>query len=326
MELMVEGVIYNDIGVRILKYFDTKDIQTFISPKSLIHSIERFYQERPIVHIPERLHLDDEENTVLIMPAFDPDYYAIKLVGVAPRNHELDKPSIHGTVLLHNRKTLEPLAFFDGQAVTAIRTGAIGGLSMKYLAKQSAESIGIVGTGVQGWSHLEAAIAVRDIKRVFLYNRSLEKLNSFKKQVQTEFPHLDVITTNCEDLIKASDIIVTTTTSNKPVLPDLPPIEWDGKHIVAVGSFKPSMQELPNTLLQHTNPIYVDTNTALTESGDIIKAKELQGENFLSYTLEDIVQQHVKPAPYTVFKSVGMSLFDLITVKLIYEEYFQTIV
>ena len=304
-----------------MKYFREEDIAQLISEKGLIDEIERFYINNPEVVVPDRIHIEDRKNTILIMPAIDTDYYAIKLVGVSPNNKKMDKPSIHGTVILHDRNTLEPLAFFDGKAVTAIRTGAIGGLSIKYLSKESASSIGIVGTGVQGWNHLAAALAVRDIKKVFLYNRSFDQLQLFRQQVLNKYPNLEVISTSVEQLIKGSDIIITTTTSATPVLPELDILDWEGKHIVAVGSFKPTMQELPNSLLQHATPMFVDTLTALTESGDMIKASELQGSRGVFYTLEDVVKgSHEISSSFTLFKSVGMSLFDLITAKYIYEK------
>ncbi len=303
-----------------MKYFDEKEIYKLVSMESLIHELDRYFQEKPEVMLRDRIHLDDQDNTVLIMPAFDPDYYAIKLVGVAPRNKDINKDTIHGTMILHDRETLEPLAFMDGKAVTSLRTGAIGGLSMKYLAKESADRVGIVGTGVQGWSHLEASIAVREIKKVFLHNRSLEKLQTFKERIHGEYPGISVEGVDVDTLVESSDIIVTTTTSTSPVLPDLESEAWEGKHIVAVGSYKPAMQELPEKLLQSTKPIFVDTTTALTESGDMIKAKELQGDEARFYTLEDMIQRKQGQVPYTLFKSVGMALFDLITAKFIYEK------
>ncbi|MCF6411749.1 ornithine cyclodeaminase family protein [Pseudalkalibacillus salsuginis] len=232
----------------------------------------------------------------------------------------INKDTIHGTMILHDRETLELLAFMDGKAVTALRTGAVGGLSMKYLAKESADRVGIVGTGVQGWSHLEASIAVRDIKKVFLHNRSLEKLQTFKERIHDEYPGISVEGVDVDTLVESSDIIVTTTTSTSPVLPDLETEAWEGKHIVAVGSYKPAMLELPEKLLQSTKPIFVDTTTALTESGDMIKAKELQGDEARFYTLEDMIQGKQGQVPYTLFKSVGMALFDLVTAKFIYEK------
>lgn len=82
------------------------------------------------------------------------------------------------------------------------------------------------------------------------------------------------------------------------------------------------MQELPDTLLKETNPIFVDTPTALTESGDMLRAKELQGEDARFMTLEEIVGHSSisDKQRYTVFKSVGMALFDLIAAKTIYEK------
>lgn len=302
-----------------MKYFSETEVHQSIPINLLIEKIEDFYLHQTDVNIPERFHLHDGENTVLIMPAFDLDYYAIKLVGVAPQNKQLNKPSIYGTVILHNRKTLEPLAIFDGKAITSIRTGAIGGLSIKYLSKETAENIGIVGTGVQGWSHLLAAIAVRNIKKVYLYNRSSEKSESFKRRVKTKYPHLKVVTTNIHNLIISSDIIVTTTTSYTPVLPDIHPNVWREKLIVAVGSFKPTMQELPDSLLKQTSSFYVDTKTALTESGDMLKAQELHEKNLHISTLKDIIQKQIKPSSITIFKSVGMALFDLLTAKFIFE-------
>ncbi|WP_408008989.1 NAD(P)-binding domain-containing protein [Pseudalkalibacillus sp. A8] len=192
-------------------------------------------------------------------------------------------------MILHDRKTLEPVAFMDGKAVTALRTGAIGGLSMKYLAKESADRVGIVGTGIQGWSHLQASIAVRGFKKVFLHNRSPEKLQTFKERIHVEYPDISVEGADVENLVETSDIIVTTTTSTSPVLPDLETEAWEGKHIVAAGSYKPAMQELPEKLLQFTKPIYVDTSTALTESGDD-QGNGAPRENALFYTLEDMIE------------------------------------
>ncbi|MBM7663003.1 ornithine cyclodeaminase [Bacillus mesophilus] len=304
-----------------MNFFNEEQIKSLVSIKELTDELEVFYRNKTEVIIPERLHLDDGDNTVLIMPAFDPDYYAIKLVGVAPHNKVICKPSIHGTVILHNRHTLEPLAMFDGPAITSLRTGAIGGLAMRYLARESAESIGIVGTGIQGWSHLEAALGERNIKKVYLYNRSNHALERFKKRLESQFPDQEVSAVNVEELTHASDIIVTTTTSDIPVLPDIPPKLLLGKLIVAVGSFKPTMQEIPNPILRAAHPIYVDTLTALKESGDMKKAQELQGNGLQIQTLDNLVNFKTtnSTSPFILFKSVGMSLFDLLTVKCIYE-------
>ncbi|MGM7703548.1 ornithine cyclodeaminase family protein [Pseudalkalibacillus sp. Hm43] len=304
-----------------MKLINETEIREKVTVGKLIEKMDAYLSENREMEMIDRMHMEDEGNTVLIMPSFDPDYYAIKLAGVAPGNRELQKPTIHASVILHDRNTLEPLAFMDGTAITELRTGAIGGLSMKYLSKKSARSIGIVGTGIQGWSHLEAGMAVRDIEEVYLHNRSPEKLEAFKNRVREAYPDVTVKSASVEELVESSDIIVTTTTSSTPVLPDREPSFWEGKHIVAVGSFRPDMQELPESLLKIQQTFFVDTPTALKESGDMLKAKELHGDGIRFSSLTEFMDRSNEiEQPFTVFKSVGMALYDLITAKTIYEQ------
>lgn len=306
-----------------MHFFSAAEIESAISIERLVNVFEKAFKQQEEFKVPNRMHISDGDNTALLMPVFDQDYYAIKLVGVAPHNSLLNKSSIHGTVLLHDRKTFEPIAMFDGQSVTALRTGAIGGLGIRYLAKRRAETIGIVGTGVQGWSHLKAAIAVRPIKQVFLFNRNIEKAEAFANKIREVYPMIEVYCSNIEDLVRHSEIIVTATTSTSPVLPDLASSMWEGKLIVAVGSFKPNMQELPRSLLEATSTFFIDTINAINESGDIIRAKEIHGNSFQYQSIDQIVQMNPDIGRIGIFKTVGSALFDLLTVRAVYEAFYQ---
>jgi ornithine cyclodeaminase len=303
-----------------MKFFDENEIENTVNFRELIDCYHQFFRSNAPMCVPERIHIDDNQNTVLIMPAFDSNYYGIKLVGVAPGNRDKKKSIINGNVILHKRDTLEPLALLDGSSVTAVRTGAVGGLAMKLLAEESACCLGIIGTGVQGWSHLLAACAIRDIKKVYVYNRSEEKLLNFINKVKTEFPQLEIVSENPETVIKYSDIIVTTTSSEKPVFTYINEKAKSPKLFIAVGSFKPSMQELPDSLLEAVSPIYVDTLTASKESGDLIKAQLLQGDDYKAVSFEEMIKNEYKHSDLTLFKSVGNAAFDLLAVKYIYEK------
>ncbi|MBP1949827.1 ornithine cyclodeaminase family protein [Virgibacillus litoralis] len=303
-----------------------KEINKAISMRDVIDSIENYYLQNKSSNeiTPDRMHIDDEDNTALLMPAFYGDYYATKLVGVAPNNTKLDKPSIHGLMVLYNRKTLEPLMTFDAMPITALRTGALGGLGMKYLSDQNASSIGIIGTGTQGWSHLQSACAVRSIETVYVYNRSNKKLKEFITKAKNEYPDLTVRQAELPELIRSSDIIITTTTSKTPVLPDMDPSVWKGKQVMAVGSFKPSMQELPDSFLSAVDEFYVDAYSAFHESGDMIRAKHFGANENNTLSLEKMIKQQHRPTNISgktlLFKSVGIGIFDLITSKEIYEK------
>jgi ornithine cyclodeaminase len=62
-----------------------------------------------------------------------------------------------------------------GDKIGALRTGAIGGVAIKYMASAGAQTIGIIGSGQQARTQLQAAACVRNIKSVKVYSRSQQK-------------------------------------------------------------------------------------------------------------------------------------------------------
>ncbi|MYL32598.1 hypothetical protein GLW05_03205 [Pontibacillus yanchengensis] len=305
-----------------LMKFISEDITKYITVKDIIEEYEHFHSQRDNQGMinPDRMHVEDDSRTALLMPAFYENYYAVKLVGVAPRNIDIGKPMVHSTMTLYKRDTMEPLITFDGNKLTGIRTAAIGGLGMKYLAPKDAATLGIVGTGVQAWTHLEAALSVRDIHTLYVYSRKEEKVAAFTEKVQEHFPNLNVVTPNLRDLIRKSEIIVTATGSSIPVLPEVDPSQWEAKHITAVGSFNPTMQEIPDSILRGIPSIFVDQPTARKESGDMIKAGELRDDTEFT-TIEEVVQkgENMEINQVNLFKCVGSSIYDLLATKKLYE-------
>ncbi|WP_026691466.1 ornithine cyclodeaminase family protein [Alteribacter aurantiacus] len=301
-------------------------INELISMSDVIKAIEDFYinGDQESVHVPERMHEEDGDNTILLMPSFFEGYYGTKLVGVAPNNPNLGKDTINALMLLSKRETMEPVALMDAQGITALRTGALGGISMKYLSREDSSTVGIIGTGVQGFSHLQAACAVRPIKKVYVYSRKRENVDRYIEKVNKHFPELEVTFAETEDLMKQSDIIVTATSSKTSVLPELSEEELAGKHIVGCGSFRPFMQEIPDYVFDRAEHAYVDTLTALKECGDMISAKENGLKDEHIFTLEDLIKGGERFASekeaFTVFKSVGMAIYDLVTAILIYKK------
>ncbi|GGD25657.1 ornithine cyclodeaminase family protein [Pontibacillus salipaludis] len=305
-----------------------EEITEHYSMQETMQAIESFYKTGDDSYIsPDRMHINDGKNTALLMPAFYGDYYATKLVGVAPENSQVGKDTIHGLMILHDRKTMEPLLLCDAIAITALRTGALGGLGMSYLARKDAKTLGIIGTGTQGWSHLQSALVARDIEEVHIFNRTKEKAEAFKERAEQAFPNVTFSISTAETLVRDSDIIVTTTTSTEPVLPNLSPAEWKGKLLVGVGSFRPDMQEISDDVLRNAEEIYVDAPSALHESGDMIRAKALRSNLEDAWDLEKIItKEHAPKAPeekLIVFKSVGASIFDLVVFQSIYEKLYQ---
>jgi alanine dehydrogenase len=73
----------------------------------------------------------------------------VKWVSVYPNNWRQNLPSVMATIILCDANTGCPLAVMDGTYITNIRTGAAGGVAVKYLARRDSSVIGIVGAGTQ---------------------------------------------------------------------------------------------------------------------------------------------------------------------------------
>lgn len=306
-------------------HLDYDEVHALITMNEVIETIEKYYlDDRDAdVLIPERLFIHDHDNTALLKPSFYKNYYGVKLIGIAPGNVKIKEPTLRGIFLLNDRRTMKPLGLFDARSITALRTGAISGLSMKYLAKKEASRVGVIGTGDQGWSHLQAACAVRPIKEVFVHNRSPERMESFIERAKRHFSGVTIKPLPVRELVDQADIIILTTTSDDPVMPDDEDLDLKGKHIAAAGAFKPHMQEIPDAVIRNAARIFVDTHAAFQESGDMLKAKQFGKTEDKVPTLKDLVRaggSH-REDEYTIFKSVGKSIYDILTAQLIYEKY-----
>ncbi|NYF25633.1 ornithine cyclodeaminase family protein [Sporosarcina sp. JAI121] len=309
-----------------MHFINDQEIRSLISMKDIIDTIEDYYlndgEKKSLV--PERLFINDDDNSALLMPSFYEDYYGAKLIGIAPGNATIGEATLRGIFLLNDRKTMKPLAIMDARTITAMRTGAVSGLGMKYLAANDTETIGVIGTGDQGWSHLQAACAVRSVMRVLVYNRSKERLDNFMEKAKGEFPTIRFEISDPEIIVKEAQIIITTTTSKSPVVPYDGQIELTGKHFAGSGAFKSFMQEIPDSIIKEADHIFADTHAAFSECGEMINARKFGHSEETIPELKTLVQRgenEEMKQKITVFKSVGISIFDILTAKLIYERY-----
>ena len=282
--------------------------------KDAIETLETYYQQETEGYAPERLHIKDRENTMLLMPGFTALTSGTKIVTVAPGNKEKDLKLIHGLMVLNERETGKPIALCDAGYITEVRTGAIGGLGIKYLSRKDVRTLGIIGTGIQGESQLRAAMEVRNFEKVYFYSRTQENRAAYRHKMSAEFPHVNFIESSPEEIKVKCDVIVGATNSSTPVLPETVH-GWEGKLLVSVGSFRPDMTELPEVVWDIAAIVGVDTASAWKESGDMLKAKEKGWSDKDVFTLSSLIKQgerKIKDRDTNLFKSVGNALFDVI--------------
>ena len=274
--------------------------------------------------MPDRLSVSCGGRDVLIlMPCVAGGSIVTKTLTIYPDNPARNRPMIDGIVMLASQADGEILALMDAKAITAMRTGAVTGTSIRYLARSDARSVGLVGCGTQGYYQLMYACAAREITRVTVYDVVPTAIPGFVEKAAQSLPGIEIqVAESTEAVARNSDIVITATTARSPVFPDDPEL-FKGKHLVAIGSFQPEVREYPDAVFSLVEKVWVDIAFAKEESGELIIPldKGILREEQLE-TLGGLIQSGRAPERglygTTFFKTVGMALFDLTTARLAY--------
>ena len=289
-------------------------------------ALREFSAGRTITPIRTSLAFGQSQNTALVMPSIAEELkgLGLKVVNVVPGNHKVGKKTINGVVMLFDFDTGEPMALLEGSYLTKIRTGALSGVATKYLSRQDSKILCLIGTGEQATGLLEAVLAVRDIEKDILYNRTEQKAHEFANYISERFSNEVLVYKDANMAVREADIMITATNSASPVF--LEPLR-PGVHINAVGSFRPEMQELPSYAIASSDKVVVESReAALEETGDL-KIPILEGgfsSDRIYAELGEIVSGEKtgreNDDEITVFKSVGLAVVDIIVAKYVYEK------
>jgi ornithine cyclodeaminase len=299
-----------------MRYLSSQDLADLLSPAQVIGTIEHGlgdYAARKAI-VPIRQHTDFGESTLLTMPAIGNKVFGTKVVSVVPSNASRNLPVIHGLMILSDKSTGVPLVVMDAAMLTAQRTGAIGALAVKYTTPPEMDCLGIIGTGVQATWQVIFACAVRNISTVFFVGRSDGNAQRFTERLSRYLPRVRVI--RCQhaaELLRSTPAVICATTASDPVLPS-EQSALEGKHFISIGSFKPSMRELPSLVYQLAGDVVVDSEAAKTEVGDLIDpiASGVLREDRIFHIADLVVgKKSIDTTGTTAFKSVGMALYDL---------------
>lgn len=299
-------------------FLNARDIQNVLEKKVMIDHMEEamLHFETGKLSMPPRNHLKHGENTLLIMPCFGETHFSTKLVTVFPGNRGTPAPVVNGMVLLNNIGTGEPVAMLDGQALTGFRTGAVGAVGIRHLSPEEPQTLGLVGAGVQGFHQICFAAATRPLKAVYVYTRDNSKLPAFFDKLEPELGAIPLKQAGTiEELLKVSRTVILSTSSNSPVLPEKPEL-LKGLTMVGIGSYRPEMQEFPRAAFEVADAMFLDTDHARRESGDVINPLK-QGwisEDRMQTMGKALLNRKEKEhwsGKTTIYKSVGMAAFDL---------------
>ncbi len=235
------------------------------------------------------------------------------------------RPGVPGggmLVLLYDGETSALLTIIQANRLGQLRTGAASGVATRYMAGEDASTVGIIGTGGQAPTQLEAVCRVRNIRQVWAYSRSREKREAFATRMASELGIPMLATDTAEECVSDADIVITITNSREPVLHG----QWikPGAHVNAAGSNHYLRPELDDEAIRRADLITVDDlPQAQTESAELMAAAArgvLQWERV--HELAEVVGGRLsgrpEPNAITLFESQGIATWDVATAMVTY--------
>jgi len=171
-----------------IKILNTGEIKNLISMGEAINAMEQAFASFSdgSSQVPQRYVSGFNNLDLLFKPAYNEELgrVAVKIITQKKDRNLLGIPAILGVVLLLDIKTGAILSMMDGAYITALRTGAAGGIATKLLTRKDAETVAVFGCGTQGKTQLEAACAVRPIKQALLYDLNIDAANKVKTEME----------------------------------------------------------------------------------------------------------------------------------------------
>lgn len=162
-------------------------------------------------------------------------------------------------VAVWDRKTGKLRGVVIGAVLGAMRTGAIGGVAVKHLARQDAASLALIGTGRQAYTQLRAALAVRPaVQAVRVFSRTPQHRRTFCEDMRELLPHLNIAPTeSAEEAAREADIVICATTSREPILKGA----WlkAGAHLSTIGPKHPDAREIDASAVERADFIVTDS-------------------------------------------------------------------
>ncbi|ERM96506.1 uncharacterized protein LOC18424440 [Amborella trichopoda] len=314
---------------------DGSAVDSILSFPSLIHHLRSTLPSlSPSIHTPHRhihpiIHntIPNSDSALLLMPSFSSSpllpYLGIKLLTSFPHS----SPSIKASYLLLHSLTGQTLALIDGTALTLWRTAALSALASSFLSDPDPQTLTMLGAGSLAPFLIRAHLSARpSINKVIIWNRTPQKAQTLVHDLEPAVGSVKLeLARGLEEAVRAGDLVSCATGSEVPMVRGemLLRIGGPGVHLDLVGSFRPTMRECDEEVIERGR-VFVDCEAAFEEAGEIVGMREKGIKvGLLVDLLKGLERGRMKREELTVFKSVGSGLVDLLSAQMVYETYIQ---
>jgi alanine dehydrogenase len=231
------------------------------------------------------------------------------------------------SVVLLDPETGALQALMDGRYITEARTAAVSAVSSRLLARKTAQSLAIIGSGVQGRSHVEALSRVHKLRQISIWSPNKSHREEFAAWARNatnsdkgSTPTVSAVD-HAGEAVVGADVIVLVTASTTPVIE----AGWvkPGAHVIGVGACRPNWREIDPELTAKAR-LFVDSReAAVVEAGDVVMGVQEGrfGANHIVAELGEVVAGapgRRNDPEITIFKSLGMAVEDVTAADLAY--------
>lgn len=227
-------------------------------------------------------------------------------------------PAIKGVINLHDLESGQLLAVMDSTYITAVRTGLSGAIGTHLLARSDAKSVAIIGAGVQGTLQIRSLSYLREISKVYVYDTSIQRGNSFASLMTKE---MEIPITVCKSVGEAlfdADIIISATWAREPFI--FSNDVKKGVHITTIGPDQPGKCEVSAELIEKS--IFVCDDRDLAVQMGAIGGAGLTKNSINAEVGELIINKNLGRAndeQITIYGCVGLAFQDLVVAWQVYQ-------
>jgi ornithine cyclodeaminase/alanine dehydrogenase-like protein (mu-crystallin family) len=289
---------------------DQNAVAELLEVDLLLERLERAFVELSAgrASVPPRIAAFSPDGLLGAMPGYVDGVLAAKLVTLFP-GHE---PSHQALIAVFDAETGTARAVMDGTHITAVRTGASSAVATRALSREDSRVLTILGAGVQGRSHLDAARRVRDFDEIRVASRNHEHAQAFAEETGA------TAVESFEVAVRGADVVCCCTHAAEPVLSR----EWlsPGTHVTSVGAALDGPELDPETI--RAGLLCVESRVAF--SPPPAGSFELQGlEPERAVELGEVLAGtrpgRTSEDEITVYKSMGHAVEDAAAAALVLE-------
>jgi alanine dehydrogenase len=189
-----------------------------------------------------------------------------------------------------------------GSALGMYRTGALGGVAVRALARLDATTLGVIGSGAMAWAQVWAACSARGIERVDIHSPTAERREAFARRVEAELGVEAHAVADAESVVAGHDILIVSTVATSPVLR----AGWlaPGTHVSSTGPKARGASELAPELAALAAVVTSDSPQQVAAQGSWFSPR---GVDHLGAIVAGDIPGRTTADEVTLYCSIGLS-------------------